>query len=396
MKDGNYSNGGARDNGPGGGDNGAVLLDLLKKPLVLALLILAGTLMMIYWLRGTLMPFLLGAVLAYIFMPLVDALARRRVSRALAAGAVVVGVFALGTGLILWVLPDVSREFRDASASLLEGIGRLDAHYPRLQAYFPGLPSPDDPAWREKLHAMVMEKIQPLSGQAGAVLAGLGGQLTGALTVLLELLFVPVFFFYLLVDGPRLLEAAERRIPAPAAATFSRLLDTIDSTLRAYVRSAAKVVVALVFVYALLFLSFQMPLAVPLALFCAAAHWVPYVGTAVSAGAAALLGLLHFGADWRVIAAPLAIFVIHLAEVTIITPRFVGKGVGLHPLITIVALLLGVRFLGMGGLILALPVAAVVAGLLPIVLPEHPLPPPAPPASAESAPEPSPDPASPS
>ena len=52
-----------------------------------------------------------------------------------------------------------------------------------------------------------------------------------------------------------------------------------------------------------------------------------------------------------------------------------GKGIGLHPLITIVALLLGIRFFGLGGLLLALPVAAAVAGVLPIVLPENAPPP---------------------
>ena len=60
------------------------------------------------------------------------------------------------------------------------------------------------------------------------------------------------------------------------------------------------------------------------------------------------------------------------AETTVITPRLVGKGVEMHPLFVMLALLLGVRFFGLGGLILALPAAAVIAGLLPILLPERP------------------------
>ncbi len=353
-----------------------MLMELLRKPLVAALLILLGTFSLVYWLRGTLMPLLIGAVLAYIFMPVVDRLSRGR-SRRIAALLVVAGFLAGVAGLGLWTAPQVSAEIGDASATLYDGLGRLEKYYPRVQRLWPRLPPPSDPQWREHLRDRLLEDgheyLAPLVSPSASAraLSGLGSQLTGLVGLLLEMLFVPIFFYYLLVDGPALIAAAERRIPARAAPIFAKLMETMNASLRAYVRSAAKVVGVLVFAYALIFLGLGMPLALPLALVCAAAHWVPFVGTVFSAALAAGLVLLHYGADWRLAVAPLLIFLIHSAEVAWITPRVVGKGVGLHPLITIVALLLGVRFFGLGGLLLALPAAAAIAGVLPIVLPEH-------------------------
>ncbi len=365
------------------------MLNYLKRPLILALLILAGAFGLLYWLRETLMPVLIAAIIAYIFMPLVNGLARRGCRRPLAALLVTSAILLSFTGLLLWLIPQVAGELANSRERVQQGISHFENYYPRIQSIFPDLPDPADPAWKEQLRdqllALTRDHLKPLLLPTGKLLAGVGGTLAGLLVFLIELLFVPVFLFYLLNDGPQLMQGIAARVPATAAPKFALLLETLDATLRAYVRSAAEVVGVLVFVYSAAFLVIGMPLALPLALFCAAAHWVPYLGTAVATLLCALLVFLHHGADWRIAAAAGIIFALHLLETLFITPRLVGKGIKMHPLFVILALLLGVRFFGVGGLILALPAAAMIAGLLPILLPER-----------AAAPAPTPDPPSPS
>ncbi len=316
------------------------------------------------WLLGpVLTPFLVAAVLAYVLTPLVDrldALARGRVPRLLAVLLVELLFILVMIGLLLLLVPVLTREWpllREQVPQLLE---RLNASARPVLASL-GLELSLDlaslkPALMKYLNANMEEAL-------GSVLASLkiGGSV--ALTVLGNLILIPVALFYLLLDWKGLVRRVHELVPRHLRASYDSFIAEADGVLGQYLRGQLLVMLILAVYYSVGLSLFGLDLALPIGIFTGLAIFVPYVGFGVGLVLAVLAGLLEFtGADGptRVLLMVAVVYGLgQLVESLYLTPRLLGERIGLHPLAVIFALLAFGQLFGFVGILVALPASAV-------------------------------------
>ena len=174
-------------------------------------------------------------------------------------------------------------------------------------------------------------------------------------------LFVTI---YLLNDYDRIIAACDDLVPHPKRPVVRRIMGKIDQQLRAFFRGQGMVCTCLGTMYGVGFLACGVPFAIPLAIFGGIASFVPYLGLALTIGPAVVLTLLVSGIDWHVLGVLATFGLAQFLEGNFITPAIVGKQVGLGPVWVILAVMVFGSTLGFTGLLIAVPVAAVLKVLI--------------------------------
>jgi len=196
----------------------------------------------------------------------------------------------------------------------------------------------------------------------------LGGLTTSGAAVmgwLANLLLMPLITFYLMRDWKRMVERLRELVPRPLEPTVTRLVRESDAVLGSFLRGQMSVVLALAAMYAtglsLAGLKFGMLIGIVAGL----VSFVPYLGPVVGIGGGLVSAIVSGGDIWINVGLVLAVFMVgQVIESFILTPKLVGESIGLHPVAVIFAVLAGGQLFGFFGVLLALPVAAVVLVLL--------------------------------
>jgi predicted PurR-regulated permease PerM len=171
---------------------------------------------------------------------------------------------------------------------------------------------------------------------------------------------IPILAFYLLADFDEILRRSADWIPPRHRAYVVEKGRTANRLISGFLRGQLTVAAVLGVLYAVGFSAIGIDLAVGVGLLGGALSLVPYLGGAVAVLASSVLAILEFGFDWH-LAAVLGWYVaVQTFEGFLLTPRIVGESVGLHPGVVIVALLIGGDLFGFLGLLVAVPLAAVV------------------------------------
>lgn len=319
--------------------------------LALSTVLLAGAL--IYALGPILTPFLAGALLAYMFDPLVDRLEQFGWSRASGTVAVILMAGLAVSGLILIALPLFQGQFAELSQ-------RLPAFLDLLQARF--LP------WlQETLGITIAPNLDALKSWATAKATASSASWlptlqTGALAVLgvvVNLLLIPVVMFYLLKDWDVIVARVAALVPRPWMASATRVARSMDAVVGEFLRGQLAVMALLALYHAIALWILGLDYALPIGILTGLLSFVPFLGIGLGLALALLVALLQFG-DWNGVAWVAGIFMVgQLLEGYVITPRIVGERVGLHPVAVIFALAAFGQLFGFVGVLLAVPLAAV-------------------------------------
>jgi len=327
----------------------------------LAMLVLAGVLL--YVLQPVLMPFLAGTLIAYMGDPLVDRLEARRVPRTAAVLIVFLLLTLLMLGALLVVLPMLGRQLVQLSVWLPQGLDWLQqSALPWLQAQL-GLA---DDFWSlEQLKAHFAGQLEG----AGGLVARLLGQATSSGLALLawlgNLLLIPVVAFYLMRDWDLLMARLRGLLPRANEARVVTLAGECHEVLGAFLRGQLLVMAALAVVYAGGLMIVGLELGLLIGLLAGLASVVPYMGFVVGIGAALLAAFFQFGLElWPLVGIGVVFLIGQLLEGMVLTPLLVGDRIGLHPVAVIFAVLAGGQLFGFTGILLALPVAAIILVLL--------------------------------
>lgn len=304
-------------------------------------------------------PIIAALGIAYLLQPLLDRLVARGVPRSL--GALGILVVFLGTliALVVGFAPTVAHQLAVFVADLPRMVDTLSRW---LHATF-GVQVPDD--WlaylkSPEITAMLGDAAGPLRELAGAALGGV----VGVIGVLAELLLVPVFAFYFLVDWPNITRRLLRIVPPRRRARTLDLLHEIDGVVSGWVRGQATVTAILAVLYAIAFSIVGMPLAIPIGLLVGVLTVIPFLGTMV--GAVIALGITVASTpDLQAVGVVAGIIgVLHLLEAAVLTPKIVGHRVGLSEASALFAVVAGGKLLGFVGVLLAVPLAATAAVLI--------------------------------
>jgi predicted PurR-regulated permease PerM len=181
----------------------------------------------------------------------------------------------------------------------------------------------------------------------------------GLILTILGYLIIPVYLFYLLADLPRLKAFLESFIPERYRDAYNAKLSEVDRVLAGFIRGQLSVCAILAVLYSIGLYLIGIDLAIAIGTLAGFAFIIPYVGTIIGIVLSLVMALLKF----HDILHPLLCLgwfgLVQSLEGMVITPRVVGNTVGLHPLVTLVVLLIGGQLFGLMGMLLAVPVAAV-------------------------------------
>jgi predicted PurR-regulated permease PerM len=317
----------------------------------------AAVSVLLLWLLGpVLTPFIVAAVLAYALHPAVEALAARRVPRLLAVVLVeVVAIVAL-LALVLLIIPVIAKELpllkeqipllaERANKTLVPWLAQFGIHVSLDSASIKAFLLKTIDANLEEWMATVLSS------------ARIGGSMLLALVG--NAFLMPVVLFYLLIDWPNLVERAQAMIPPRLRESALGFFDECDSVLGQYLRGQLLVmgVLAVYFSVALAIAGFD--LALPVGVFTGLAFFIPYLGFGLGLALALLAGALQFGGWYGVVSVLVIYGVGQVTESLVLTPRLVGERIGLNPLAVIFALLAFGHLFGFVGVLIALPVSAV-------------------------------------
>jgi predicted PurR-regulated permease PerM len=322
--------------------------------LVLALAALA----LLWLLAPVLTPFLIGAVLAYALHPAVERLAARRVPRVLAVLLVEVAMLVAVFALLLLMVPILSKELpllREQVPLLAE---RLNQGLAPWLAQF-GINISLDTA---SIKAFVLKYLNANIEDGLATLlssARIGGSIALALIGILVL--VPVVLFYLLMDWRNVVNRLQTLVPPRMRPGFEAFMDQCDIVLGQYLRGQLLVMVLMAGFYSVGLALFRFDLAVPIGVFTGLAMFIPYLGFGIGMLLAMLAGVLQFTGWYGVGAVAMVYGFGQVLEGLFLTPRLVGERIGLNPLMVIFALLAFGHLFGFAGVLVALPVSAVLA-----------------------------------
>ena len=317
-------------------------------------------LVLLYVLRGVLTPVLFAFALAYLLDPVVDRLEALRVPRSLGiAVLLLVSLIALTLGTLL-IAPIIARDLAALATELPAAVGRLLV---RLQVWLADLGIELPHSGQEALAAL-QEHAQSLAPNAVVVartgaMALLGGTVSAA-SAIAALLIVPVLAFYLLRDFDLMMAAAVALMPPSIRDRIVPMAREVDLVLGQFVRGQLIVMAILGALYAIGFSLVGVPLAVPIGIVAGLISFIPYVGSALALALALLMTALHLGSLAQFAGVVVVYTVIQTLEGFVITPRIVGDKLGLSPVWVLLALMAGGDVFGFMGVMLALPLAAMV------------------------------------
>ena len=321
---------------------------------------IALLLALLLWVLGpVLVPFVVAAVLAYALHPAVKRLHQLgpRVPQVFWVMLVESTALLMVVGIVLLLVPILTREIpllQKQLPSLLEAalvlsnklLGQLGLAYTldlfNLKAQALSYLSTNREDWLDPLVTSLK----------------LGGNL--ALSVLGNLILIPVVLFYLLNEWDRWVSQLAAWVPPKWRPSYDSFIHECDAVLGQYLRGQILVMLALSVFYTAGLMVFGLDLALPIGVFTGLAICVPYIGFGLGLIMALLAGLLQFASYKAVIMVALVFGSGQLIESFWLTPKWVGERIGLHPLALIFALLALGQLFGFVGVLVALPASAVI------------------------------------
>lgn len=195
---------------------------------------------------------------------------------------------------------------------------------------------------------------QRLSSEIGRLGGNLFKITTGVLSSLLAVITLLVLTFYLLLEWKRVTHLAASVFSGKQEKRIKKLLNDVQKGLGAWVRGEVILMIIVGTLSYLGLLALGIPSALPLAVFAGLLEIIPIIGPIVASVPAILIGLSV--SPILAIAAAALYFIIQQLENNLIVPNVMAKAVGLNPLITLIALMIGANLLGVLGAILAVPI----------------------------------------
>ena len=307
--------------------------------------------LVLWFLGNVILPFVLGAAIAYFLDPVADRLEAAGCSRGAATGIITFGailVFVVGALLIVPTLvaqaaalaQSVPEIFQDLQMFVTEKVPELGDANSTI---------------RQSLSAIG----ETLSTKGDQLLNTILSSFSGIVNFVVLFVIVPVVAFYLLYDWDNLVAKVDSLLPRDHAPVIRQLASDIDRTMASFIRGQGTVCLILGAFYAIALMMVGLSFGLVVGVVAGALTFIPYVGALVGGILAIGLALFQFWGDWIWIAAVVIIFALgQFFEGNILTPKLVGGSVGLHPVWLIFALSAFGTLFGFVGLLVAVPVAA--------------------------------------
>ncbi|MGH2478229.1 MAG: AI-2E family transporter [Ktedonobacteraceae bacterium] len=320
---------------------------------ILAWLVLSG---LLFWAAGyvvrSILVVIVAALLAFALTPAVKLL-QRFMPRILAVFIVYLVVLG-GISLVLYEIVSTTIGQISALATSIQGLLTTQGQQqPPLLQFFQrfGITS-------EQLRGLE----QLIEQQATGIVGGALPLLSGIADFMLNILVVAILSIYLVLDGGRAVNWLRSNAPVMQREHIHFFLDTLERVIGGYIRGQLIMSSTVGLLVGIGMLLLGVPYAVLLGVVAFILEFVPIIGTIISG---VLCVLIAFTKGWLIALFVLIYFVVvHIIEGDILAPRIVGKAVGVHPAVSLFALLAGAELFGIWGAVLGSPLAGLIQAVL--------------------------------
>lgn len=315
-------------------------------------------LLLVLWTLGNaVMPFILGAGLAYLLDPVADRLERMGLTRTLSVVVITLVVILIVVVAFLVVVPVLVRQSTALVNTAPEMAERLQQF---LMSRFPQIFTEGS-----TVNNALTDAAKNISARGGELVSRVLGSVMGVFGMLALIVIVPVVAFYLLLDWDKMVARLDDLLPREHAPTIRSLAHEIDTALSGFVRGQGVVILILGTFYSLGLGLVGLPFGIAIGVLAASLSFIPYVGVVIGGVTAIGVALFSFWGEPIWIAAVVGIFVIgQMVEGNYLQPKIVGGSVGLHPVWLMLALTVFGTIFGFVGLLVAVPMAAALGVLV--------------------------------
>ncbi|MCH4813390.1 AI-2E family transporter [Vreelandella neptunia] len=325
---------------------------------VLFLVVIGG---LIFLLDAVLMPFIAGMILAYLADPLANRFQRWGMSRPFAVSSVFLVLLIVLVVSLLILIP-----------LLVQQLKQLGEAIPGIFNWVENTLAPQVQEWTgydlttelTNARETLVENWRDAGGYLAQALGQIGRSGMAFVSWITYVALIPVVTFYLLLDWNRLLDNIANLIPRQWADDTFRLARRCDEVLSSFLRGQLLVMLCLGIIYAVGLTLMGLNFGLLIGFVSGLVSIVPFLGFIVGLVIALVVALFQFATWWAVLGVILVFSIGQMAESVVLQPKLLGDKIGLHPVAVIFAVLAGGNLFGLTGVLLALPVAAVILVLL--------------------------------
>jgi predicted PurR-regulated permease PerM len=346
----------------------------------------AAVLIFLLWALGNVLtPFILGGAIAYCLDPIADRLERLGLSRIMSTIVITLSSILIFVLVFLLVVPTLIGQLGQLISQIGQIIQNLPETWESLKAWlenrFPSLDLQGD-----FLQDQLVSLGSAIQSRGGDLVAALLNSAQGIVNVMVLVVIVPVVTFYMLMDWDRMVAQIDDLLPRDHQETVRRLARQMDRTLASFIRGQGTVCLILGTYYAVALMIAGLNFGLIVGFIAGLISFIPYIGALVGGVLAIGLALFQWwsgtevvdgqtvetGINWLRIGIVGAIFMIgQFFEGNILTPNLVGSSVGLHPVWLILALSVFGSLFGFVGMLVAVPIAAIIGVLARFVIQEY-------------------------
>lgn len=312
-------------------------------------------------LSAILLPFIIGFIGAYILNHLVSSLEKWKISRGIGSALTILSLLTFLVLLVLIAFPYLQQQifyFVQAIPGLAEET--FTAFLPALEkaSVELGTPAPDE------LKGQIASHLGAVLPWTISFLSNLATNSMAIANLLSLVVLSPIVTFYILKDWPHLIASIDSWLPHRYVDTIRANALEMDRTLCSYARGQSLVCVILMILYGTALWGIGLPQGGFVGVLTGILSFIPYVGMLIGLLTSLGIAFAHF-TGWGFIGEIFLVFtVIGLIEGNVLTPKFVGGRIGLHPVWIIFSLLAGGTWFGFIGVLLAIPISAIIGVLV--------------------------------
>jgi len=316
----------------------------------------------IYVLSPILTPFAISALIAYLFDPFADKLESWKLNRTLAVVIVFLVMTIITFIILLFLIPTLEQQITNLITNLPMYFQWLSEHVsPWLKEKF-GIQT--DVFNMSEMSVLLKMHWNEAGGIAKNIIASLSKSGLVVVNWMMNIVLIPVVTFYLLRDWDILTARVGELIPRPVYPTINKLVTESNNVLSAFLRGQFSVMLALGIIYSIGLMIIGLDLSLLIGMGAGIVSFIPYLGAITGMVVGVISAFVQFG-DLNYVIYVLIVFAIgQLLEGMVLTPWLVGDRIGLHPVAVIFAVLAGGQLFGFVGILLGLPLAAVIMVLL--------------------------------
>jgi predicted PurR-regulated permease PerM len=320
---------------------------------------------LLWLLSPILLPFVFGMAIAYLLDPLATRLTKRGLSRLVAALLILSAFLLIVIVLSLVVVPILVKQF---FGFISQFIGNLPNYVQHIQNW---VNDPSHP-WIKRIvgdsfattDQSISSLLVPAIGYLNGVLASVLARGHALISILSVVIIAPVVAFYLICDWGRVVASVDRLVPLPQRDAVRHLAREIDVSISAYVHGQSLVCLILGCYYAVGLTAAGVQFGLLIGVISGLVSFVPYFGSFTALLVSFCVAIEQFYPHWNRIFIVVGVVLFgQFIEGNILSPKLLGKSVGLHPVWLIFALFAFGYLFGFVGLLLAVPLAAA-AGVL--------------------------------